>query len=635
MAVSRTLSLSLLAGLAPIVVAQLGGWVANEVNTTMCTWQGLRAAVIRDSVYMDGGYIYWRPGLADGSYGSAIQDHDQPGISLMLNFSIPFNISQNISALFEEPDRTSLKPLYYDGAMLASYDDYWLYGGLLTVTNKSAEPDSNTGLEWEQYPSEEGQTAFSPLFTTYELSGNMTRYIAYGGAASVPSESLGFYFAGLHGPTWDDIYYPDGDDADTATETSLTLITLDMAADYQGTWTNVTLPDDIPGRASPELVWVPVGKQGILVALGGVVYPEFVTADHVSENETASAWYTQKTTGGPGQLAQGCAVMQPAADYSSFNIYWYGGYDGLHATDDSYWNDAVWILSLPSFTWKQASTARSGYARAGHKCVMPYPDQMMVIGGQPAQASTVYDCVPDIIQIFNVSSAQWLDRYDPTVYSDYAVPSVIYNAIGGDGSGGATSTAPKSWDTSALGAVFQTAYATSKISTWYPYPESTSTSVTNPTYTPTTKSGGGSGVPKYLAPLLGVLLGLIFVSSVAVGIIVWRRRKLMKANGGMSVAPSDDKWKNIISWMNGQRVAEPKDETVTTSEELAHPSPTPEGPRFENNPQYPFMQNWREHPQQDMQQTTQPIHHEIDGTGILFELPGKPLPRPPFLFFFF
>lgn len=205
-----------------------------------------------------------------------------------LNFSLPFNTSQNISALFQQQVKGSSYPLYYDGALLANDDEYFLFGGMLTVSDTEAAPAGNQVLEWEGYDYGVVKPAFSSKFRTEQLSGNITRYVAYGGAANVPSENLAFYFSGLHGKTWGEIYYPTGNDSTTAIEISNTLITLDMTTQQYETWTNVTLPDDIHGRASPELVWVPVGEQGILVALGGVVYPEFVEAAHASENQTAS-----------------------------------------------------------------------------------------------------------------------------------------------------------------------------------------------------------------------------------------------------------------------------------------------------------------------------------------------------------
>lgn len=32
------------------------------------------AAILKDTVYIDGGYLSWIPGMKDGSYGSATQD---------------------------------------------------------------------------------------------------------------------------------------------------------------------------------------------------------------------------------------------------------------------------------------------------------------------------------------------------------------------------------------------------------------------------------------------------------------------------------------------------------------------------------------------------------------------------------
>lgn len=329
-----------------------------------------------------------------------------------------------------------------------------------------------------------------------------------------------------------------------------------------------------------------------------------------------NAWATQSTSGdGPGQLTDGCAVMQPALDYSSFNIYWYGGYDGLNATVESAWTDAVWVLSLPSFTWSQVSEARSGMARAGHKCVMPYPDQMLVIGGTTAQSGNAFTCVTDIIQLFNVSSAEWLDSYDPTVWSNYSVPSVVAKAIGGDGSGGATVTKPSSWNTAALGDVFQVAYATSKITTYYPYPAASTTSpATSPTTSTGSSNSGGSSVPKFLPPLLGVLLGLILISSIAVGIVLWRRRKLLKKNAGVSVVSENEPGGRIMSWINGQRQPSgTKSETVTTSDEVFQPgSPDPDfGMRYIQ----PTFRPYDEHQSR--------FTHEVDNNEIV-ELPGKP-----------
>lgn len=43
---SKLTLLSVAAGLASVTVAQLSGWEANQVNTTMCMWQQLRGKLI-------------------------------------------------------------------------------------------------------------------------------------------------------------------------------------------------------------------------------------------------------------------------------------------------------------------------------------------------------------------------------------------------------------------------------------------------------------------------------------------------------------------------------------------------------------------------------------------------------------
>ena len=203
-------------------------------------------------------------------------------------------MSQNISAVFNTLDKvssgeaTNIAPNYYDGALLANDDEFFLYGGLLTQTDAFDPPDSNTVRAYEGYQYGVEKATFSPRFLDSDLTGDLTRYITYGGAANAPSENKAFYFSGMQSPDHGPIYYPGGNASVTATNVSNTLITLDMSTQGSEKWSNVTLPDGIPGRANPELVWVPVGSQGILVALGGVVYPDFDNAEQSSENETAS-----------------------------------------------------------------------------------------------------------------------------------------------------------------------------------------------------------------------------------------------------------------------------------------------------------------------------------------------------------
>ncbi|KAK4099356.1 hypothetical protein N658DRAFT_487751 [Parathielavia hyrcaniae] len=582
--------LALATASASLVLAETA-WQPNQVSTRICQWQQLR-------VYLDGGNIWWQPGFADGSAGNPVNDNNRLGVIYTLNFSIPFNTTQNISAILTTlstggGNTNNRAPNYEDGALLANNEQFFLYGGLLQRTASVSDPPGDSVLCYERHQYGPPRT-FSPSFINKELGDNVTRYVAYGGAANAPSENLAWYFSGLRSPSGGPIYTKGGATASTsAVNVSNHLITLDMAEQRDETFTNDTLPSDIPGRANPELVWVPVGSRGILVAIGGVVYPDFITVEGDSTDPEASTaqspgfistidvydvesknWYRQRTSGGPPQRTRGCAVVARAQDGSSFNIYYYGGYDGLTQNSEPF-SDDVWVLSLPSFTWvRLASGANEG--RAGHKCVMPYPDQMMVIGGYPHFQGSTLGCLRETIRVFNLSTGQWLGRYDPAVYSNYTVPSAVLEKIGGSGTGGATATTPSpSWDATELGAIFAAQYPTSKIATYYPYASAAPTNNTNPPAPTTTVESPSGGLPAYLPPVLGVVLGLVFLTMVAVLILLWRRRRLLRSGTISEAGTEDTNGNRIASWLRGQPTAsEAKAPTVTSSSDYSPVSAT-------------------------------------------------------------
>lgn len=237
-------------------------------------------------------------------------------------------------------------------------------------------------------------------------------------------------------------------------------------------------------------------------------------------------WYQQKSSSSthPPILAMGCAVVQAAPDRTSFNIYHYGGYGGADPRED--FTDDVWILTLPSFKWIKGLSGDDLHARAGHRCVTPYPDQMMVVGGFVPAVGSGMDCLDGgVIQVLNLTSLEWLEGYDPEVYGEYGVPEVVFSEIGGDARGGATATGPDGgWDDDNLGDVFAEAYPTDRITTWYPYGSAQSTE--RPEVDPDDDDGGG--LPGWVAPTLGVVLGLIVVVVCGVAFVFWRRRKALR-----------------------------------------------------------------------------------------------------------
>ncbi|EGY18604.1 uncharacterized protein VDAG_09130 [Verticillium dahliae VdLs.17] len=512
------------------------------------------------------------------------------GLMYTLNFSQPFQSSDNFTALFGTISKArggvgntnNDAPNYYDGAMLVNSAQLSLYGGLVKKTDAYQPPRADDALTYQAYQYGPVRNQFEAGFVSNTLPSGMTRYVAYGGAVSAPSENMAWYFGGLRAPDWGPVFQRNTNVSQNALNTSNTLLTLDMATQTTLEWTNNTLPDGIRSRANPEVVWVPVGEQGILVVVGGVTYPDWLTSARKSENPTQSkaesdefmstvdiydiannTWYRQATSDGPTARARACAVVAPAQDQSSFNIYIYGGYPGVDPKVEM--NDEIWVLSLPSFTWTRLSDGRPGRGRNGHKCFMPYPDQMMVIGGMTSEAGDHLTCLPDLIQVYNLTSGHWMESYDPERHADYGVPAAVREVIGGGAAGGAILTAPSplGWSDDGLANVFAVSYPTSKIQTWYPY--SRATEADRPRFTPgsdgrdsTDDSGGGGGMPRWIGPTLGVTLGLVCVTAFLGSVCLWRRRKIRRRG-----THTEYNGNRILSWIRGQPTEE-KTRTVTT-----------------------------------------------------------------------
>lgn len=183
-------------------------------------------------------------------------------------------------------DANNIGPQYVDGTMFANDFEWFTYGGLLADTNAYQNPDSQSVAVYEQYSSDPTRQ-FSPGYILDDLPTSMNRYVAYGAGVSVPSENLGFYFGGLRSSTWGEIVLGTSNETDNADVESLTLIELDMTVQQKEVWSNHTLPPIVPGRASAEIVWVPVSEQGVLVAIGGVINPVYDTltlANNASDN---------------------------------------------------------------------------------------------------------------------------------------------------------------------------------------------------------------------------------------------------------------------------------------------------------------------------------------------------------------
>jgi hypothetical protein len=476
--------------------------------------------------------------------------------------------------------------------------------GLTLSTNASSPQDSNDVLGYEAYQYGPYRQSWTPGYYEGTLPTEVTQYITNGAGVTAASENLGFYFSGMRASDWGPIFY-NTDFADTPANT---LIEIDMSTMRSENWKNSTLPFNILPRANAELVWLPISAQGVLVAIGGVVEPEEIWPYGLNSSQEAESkstspgfmtsipvydiaseqWYIQKTIGTPpGQLTEFCSVYAAANDSSSFNIYVYGGYDGLNA--DHLPSDDVWILSVPSFEWIKAYSGQSSHGRSSHKCVAPYPDQMFVVGG--VHQSQAY-CVDGIIQVFDLNKLRFRDSYTPTSWSTYQVPSIVSAVIGGDAQGSATKIA--TWSDATLGQIFQTKY-TGTMQKYYPYPLASSVVSSD--------SGGHSSSNKWLAPVLGTVLGLLVIAIILFGILLARRRKLLRRNNSVSnSSTSAHRSSRYMRWVNGipPVVHEGKSEPSIFSDEAAEKPSHGSNPSNEANATTPLTSELGGRPRYEM-----------------------------------
>ncbi|KAH8730040.1 hypothetical protein GQ44DRAFT_816576 [Phaeosphaeriaceae sp. PMI808] len=288
--------------------------------------------------------------------------------------------------------------------------------------------------------------------TKYLSSERLWQRPSYGAGAQVESRGLGFYYGG-----WLSNRSTPGWKGPQMAQSSIIQFNFTT-----GNLRNSSHPDNI-GRAEGQMVYLPVSDNGVLVYFGGIE-DRYRNGSYAAVSLKGSnihiydinsgKWYNQTATGQvPLSRRQFCAGVTWPEDRSSFNIYLYGGYGfGTPAAFDD-----VYILSLPSFKWVKGyplgGTDSNQFGHGGCSANVMNKNQMMVIGGWFPNP-TFGDCdAPDaqgqhnMVMGNNSGKAEngiW-DKYDPKL-TTYAVPSLVVAVIGGGPTGGATVTAPATWD---------------------------------------------------------------------------------------------------------------------------------------------------------------------------------------------
>lgn len=126
-----------------------------------------------------------------------------------------------------------------------------------------------------------------------------------------------------------------------------------------------------------------------------------------------------------GSRVSHCSVLASDPATSTSQIFVYGG----QALNQTARDSALYILSLPSFTWTQISSSTSPLpseptGRAGHQCILD-GSQLVSIGGYVSEALL---CDQPGIYVYDVSKGGWQTAF--TAGTAYTVPALISSAAG-------------------------------------------------------------------------------------------------------------------------------------------------------------------------------------------------------------
>jgi Kelch motif len=521
-------------------------------QSTICVWTQIRAAVVHDALYLEGGWKWLLVGT-----DIALTNEHWNGSMYKLNFSSSFDLSSSNFNFTNLLDTVSIStspnqvPDYYNGFMFADAYEMYTYGGLPNG-DVSSYPLANFLYGYQFY--EKDVTVQRPQLgsdsPSLVLPDNvLSRYLTNGAGVNVPSEYMGYYFGGFQGSN-------SSFDEKEGLVPADTLISINMDTEASPLWTNSSLTTNNPNvltRADAGLVWIPTSTQGILIAIGGVRYSDellsnaFTTSDYNSDIDSDAAfmqslpvydiandaWYVQTISGTdhPPALGQFCSVVVSAKDSSSYEIYIYGGTNSLDHGTPPQLSDDVWVLSVPSFTWTKVYPGNNDQARFGHVCATPYPNQMFVVGGGGYDGGCINGSA---IRVFDLNNLVWQTKYDPAVWEEYKVPTKVASAIA------ATPTA--AWSQPQISKLFSTSY-TGDIITYYPY---------------TSISSGGHHTP------VGAIAGGAAGGACLIVLIlalIWYRRKHRRPSGDpdSEVQP----YEQVSRWQRGVAKTEP---SVTTTE---------------------------------------------------------------------
>ncbi|KAK5942844.1 hypothetical protein PMZ80_005410 [Knufia obscura] len=565
-------------------------------KTNWASWQGLRGTQIQSTIVLEGGMItngtwdgqQWQGGtLTDSSYG--LYYH----IDLSKDFDALNDDTKDYVFVPEHGERDNPNaPNFVYGAIFDNDYEFYTFGG---IADKPPPAQTDTVILGKLYSSSPDNTRAAPGIDQYpQIGGNVNQstYIAAGAYASAPDQGLGFYFGGMTGAYGGALEMLSDDTADNhPTVTTRSLIKVDMTTPDKPAFDNMHFPDDVVLRAEGALVWLPYGKKGALVAIGGTEIPgdlylitpprdlvsdgPFMTQLQIYDID-ADVWYTQNTTGAPEQPTQTaafCTAVVPSQDKKSQEIIVYGGYDGTYLSDTNV-RDDVWILSVPAFQWTKAidGSTSSVHGRQGSVCFAPNPSTMITVGGTTMMGSSLNTDM--IVDVLDLNSMQWTHKYNASSAEAFQASQGLQKQLGWDspnGPGDKYKTVDF-LDTDDLNALFSSPYQ-GEVETYYPYSNGAQAGNSNGTQGGDNSTNSDNSddnkddTNQWKIPVIATLCSVIPVLLIA-GVVLCCLRRQRKNKAG--AARTQQNRGNVWSWLLGKpSQIDPSPEKSHTSEETA------------------------------------------------------------------
>ena len=388
-----------------------------------------------------------------------------------------------------------------------------------------------------------------------------------------PQQQKGWYFGGLTTANRTAIKQSVSDTSPLHAGTPADFFyEVDMSQGTYATFKALQYPTQ--ARAQGGLVWLPFGRAGILVALGGTVIPAdaFVrTPSTASTNDymtnlwiydiNGAQWYNQSTLGSssPKSLARFCTAVVPSNDTKSYGIVVYGGYDGVYATDTAV-SDDIWMLSIPSFQWTQLKTGDAAHARQGHVCISPNPSTLITVGGTTKRGNPLNS--DSAVDVFNFNTGIWTGNYVASSTDSFLPSDTVWKSLGWPNAKGPGQLVVPESVATGLSSLLAVPYAPT-IKPLYPYANSEKTNSTSTPNPEPTKDG--PNIPLIVS--LAVVLPVLAIIAIIAFCCIYRRKKAVKTTGNKS---------SVMSWMHGHGKSETSEFTESTAIESSgdYPSTT-------------------------------------------------------------